>query len=113
MGTISVAPYDRDSYEDYDAISDTPGRGKRPLAAFGMGDMGFAKGTYFQAAGKNKRVKFKSKKVFYTDINPGGTKEITISSQQTQNIYPTKEMNKGITVGFKSILDSDDDGIMF
>ena len=113
MGTISVAPYDRDSYEDYDAISDTPGRGKRPLAAFGMGDMGFAKGTYFQADGKNKRVKFKSKKVFYTDINPGGTKEITISSQQTQNIYPTKEMNKGITVGFKSILDSDDDGIMF
>ena len=113
MGTISVAPYDSESYEEYDQISDKPGRGRRPLAAFGMGDMGFAKGTLFEADGKNKRVKFKSKKPFYTDMNPGGTKEAIINSRQTLTICPTSDMKKGIKVSFKSILDPDDDGLDF
>ena len=114
MGTISVCPYDPESMSFQNTpVEDTPGRGRRPLIAFGLGPLGFAKGTYFQATGKAKKVIFKSKKPFYTESYPGGTKSLDVPSRMQINIYPTPDMKNGITVGFRSILDPDDGGFMF
>ena len=110
MGKITVTIYEKDSYDEFQPVSQEPGRGRLPLASFGFGDRGFARNTYFEADGKHKRVKFKSKKPFYTMEAPGGTKELVIPSYGRKIVCPTKEMDMGFEIEFKSVLDNDDDG---
>ena len=108
MGDIYVTPYDQDSDAEYEARRQTPMRGTLALETFGLGSMGFAKGCYFQADGKNMRTIFKSKKPVYTSGYANGTKEVIIEKRSKVMISPQADMSKGIEVEFHSILDSGD-----
>lgn len=104
MGTITVEKYDDSSGDYFHPVSITPGRGSIQLESFISG-MGFPRGCKFQAGGKDKNIYFRTKKPVYSDITAGPVKKITIEgSGSAIRISPVKEMNKGITVTFKSIL---------
>ena len=104
MGTITVEKYDDNSGGYIQPVSLTPGRGSVQLESFVAGT-GFPKGCKFQAGGKDKNIYFRSKKPVYSNITAGPVKKIKIEGSGSEvRISPNQDMNKGITVTFKSIL---------
>lgn len=104
MGTITVEKYDNNSGAYIQPVSLTPGRGSVQLESFVAGT-GFPKGCKFQAGGKDKNVYFRSKKPVYSNITAGPVKKIKIEGSGSEvRISPNQDMDKGLTVTFKSIL---------
>lgn len=104
MGTITVERYDDNSGAYIQPVSLTPGRGSVQLESFVAGT-GFPKGCKFQAGGKDKNIYFRSKKPVYSNITAGPVKKIKIEGGGSEvRISPNQDMDKGITVTFKSIL---------
>lgn len=86
------------------SVEQSPVRGRLALTSFNCGAEGFDGKAYFQAAGRKKAIKFRSKKPVYLAGSSKPVKEVVINNGAYVSIYSDDKFTNSITVSFRSIL---------